>query len=281
MVKCEIITIGNELLHGHILNTNAQYLAEKLSAIGIDVVRQISCRDDVASIQRSLNQSFQQSRLIVMTGGLGPTPDDITREAVAQYFACGLKFHPGQYRHIVKYFKKLKKKTPFITKQEAHFPTKAVPLLNRFGIALGFYIRKREKMLIVLPGVPREMKGMYEASVKSLILKNYPERKRYHKLQARFIGLSEVKVMEKLGKSFFKGREFEFGIYPMYGEVVIRIKSMDAKTIASLKRQISQKLKKYVYSFDETCIAQVIGDTFVMKKKIISRRRELYGRSTR
>ena len=136
MPTCELVTVGSELLNGSVLNTNAQFLAKRISTLDINVIHQVSCHDKEKEILDAISLAFRRSDLIMVTGGLGPTPDDITRQTVAKFLGCGLKFDPAQYQHIVRYFKTLKRSVPFITRREAYLPEMAKPLLNRFVIAI-------------------------------------------------------------------------------------------------------------------------------------------------
>jgi len=270
MPTCELVTIGSELLNGSVLNTNAQFLARRISALHIDVVHQVSCRDKEEEILDALTLAFKRSDLIIATGGLGPTPDDITREAVAKFFRCGLKFDRNQYRRIVHYFKSIQRITPFITRREAFLPEVAKPLLNRFGIALGFYVVQNEKLLIVLPGVPRELINMYETKVQNLIKQKFKDRASSYVLEARIAGLYETQIMRKLGSQFFKGRTFDFGIYPEIGEVTIRIKTSDRRLMATLHCELSRKLGRFLYSFDGRSLSALIGQKLLQKKRSLA-----------
>lgn len=270
MLTCELITIGSELLNGSTLNTNAQFLARHISALDIDVTHQVSCRDREEEIVDALALAFRRSNLIVATGGLGPTPDDITREAVARFLRCGLKFDKAQYRQIVRYFKTIRKTTPFITRREAFLPEVAEPLLNHFGIALGFYVEKSGKLLIVLPGVPRELINMYETKVKRLIQEQFKNRTRSYGLEAKIAGLYETQIMRKLGRGFFKNREFEFGIYPEIGEVTIRIKTKEQRLISLLKRELQNRLGRSLYSFEGESLSALIGRKLLATGKTLA-----------
>ncbi|MBI4394788.1 MAG: competence/damage-inducible protein A [Candidatus Omnitrophica bacterium] len=270
MPTCELVNIGSELLNGSTLNTNAQFLAKRVTELDIDVVYQVSCRDKEREIQDTLSRAFRRSDLIIVTGGLGPTPDDITREAVAKFLGCGLKFDARQYQHIVRYFRKLGRSAPLMTRREAFLPKVAKPLLNRFGIALGFYVFRNRKLLIVLPGVPRELSNMFDSLVRGLIQNKFRNRKRSYWLEARIAGLYETQVMRKLGSKFFKGRTFEFGIYPEIGEVKIRIKAQDEKLLSLLRRELKRKLSYFLYSFEGKSFASVIGDRLARRRQTLS-----------
>ena len=270
MSRCELITIGSELLNGSVLNTNAQYLASEISKLNIDVVHQVSCRDRKEEIVECLRDAFGRSDLIIVTGGLGPTPDDITREAIAKYFRCELKFDLRQYQQIIQYFKRVQKTPPFMTRREAFRPEIAKPLINRFGIALGFYIETDEKLLIVLPGVPRELINMYETTVKRLICHKFKHRPQIYTLEAHIVGLYETEIMRKLKNDFFKNRVFDFGIYPEIGEVTIRIKAKEKKIINTLQREIKNKIGSNVYSFDRQTLPQVLVQKSTARRLTVS-----------
>ncbi|MBI4372579.1 MAG: CinA family nicotinamide mononucleotide deamidase-related protein [Candidatus Omnitrophica bacterium] len=270
MLTCELVTIGSELLNGSTLNTNAQFLAKRVTALDMDVVYQVSCRDKEREILDTLSRAFSRADLIIVTGGLGPTPDDLTRETVAKFFGCGLKFDALQYRHIVRYFKSLGRAAPSMTRREAFLPEAAKPLLNRYGIALGFYVFRAGKLLIVLPGVPRELSKMYDSHVHRLIQKMFKDRPRSFWIEAEIAGLYETQVMRKLGAGFFKDRKFDFGIYPKVGEVGIRIKTQDAGLASSLRRELVKKLGHYLYSFEGKSFSSVIGDQFIRQNKSLS-----------
>ena len=270
MPNCELITIGSELLNGAVLNTNAQYLANQISKLNIDVVYQVSCRDREAEIVGCLSAAFGRSDLIMVTGGLGPTPDDITREAITKYFRCALKFDSAQYRQITRYFKRVHKSPPFMTRREAFRPEIAKPLINRFGIALGFYIETDEKLMIVLPGVPRELINMYETIVEKLICNKFKNRIPTYVLEARIVGMYETEIMQKLKKSFFEKRNFEFGIYPEIGEVTIRLKAKEKKIISILRREMKERIGQRLYSFEGQTLSEVIAQKMTSRNLSLS-----------
>ena len=270
MPTCELVTIGSELLNGSVLNTNAQFLARRVTALSIEVAYQVSCKDREQDILDTLSHAFERSDLIIVTGGLGPTPDDITREVIAKFFCCPLKFNPPQYRQIIHHFRALRKGAPLITRQEAFLPEAAKPLLNRFGIALGFYVAKGGKLLIALPGVPRELVKMYETRVEGLIKEKFPNRKKFYFLEVHTAGLYETQIMRKLGKGFFKGRTFEFGIYPAIGEVAIRIKTEQKSLIPILRRELIKKLGSSLYGFEGSSLPNAVGAELKKQKKTLS-----------
>jgi len=270
MPICEILTIGSELMSGKTLNTNSQFLSKEISDLNIDVAFHTSCRDLEPDVLEVLELAYRRSDLIFVVGGLGPTPDDITRDVVARFFRCGLAFDRQQYARIVAYFKERARRVPLVTRREASFPTVATPLVNRFGLALGFSVWQDKKLLIALPGVPKELTGMFQASVLPLIKQKFKHRRPWQVVEARVVGLYETEVMGKLGRSFFKGRLFDFGIYPEVGEVLIRVKTHDKKLAALLKRELARKLRGALYGFGAVTLPGAIGKKLVAQKQTIS-----------
>ncbi len=263
--KAEILNIGTELLTGSTLNTNAQYLGRELTDLGFEVTYQTSCRDELSAIQESLRAALKRSEVIFVSGGLGPTPDDITRESLAAFFQVPLVLSRAQYRQIQRHYRKRGQKVPFIVRREAEFPANAKPVFNRFGIALGFIIEHEKKVVIVVPGVPGELTRLYENHLRSYLKKKFPGIRRYSNLVVKTVGLSEPAVMHRLGRSFFKFGNFQFGIYPSVGEVSLRIYADQALLIRRLKRHILKVMKEYIFTFSEEMLEQAIARKLISK----------------
>ena len=260
-----LLTIGNEILKGSVLNTNAQFLGRELTSLGFEVLEQRACRDEMQEILDSISGALQVSDLLILTGGLGPTPDDLTRDAVAAYYQVPLEFSRKQYAFIERYYQKRKKKVPAIVRKEAMFPANSQPLFNQFGIALGFSIVEQGKLMVVLPGVPMEMQKMYGTLVKPLILKCFKKIPKRQRLIVKTVGLSEPDVMKKIGKDFF-AEKFDFGIYPSLGEVALRMYTDSPKTVIALRRKVQERMGGSVYAYEERTLAETVGDILQRKK---------------
>lgn len=265
-LTAEIITIGDELLKGSVLNTNAQFLGKELTDLGFRVYQQASCRDQIPEIENNLKISLQRSDLVILSGGLGPTPDDLTREAVAGYFKVPLKFSSSQYSQIKRHYRRYGYCVPPLVKREAFYPEPAVPLINRHGIALGFYVPRNGRLLVVLPGVPAELQGMFRELVRPLIRKKFSGLGKRPSLLVKMAGISEPDVMKRLGKEFFRD-PFDFGIYPEAGEVSIRIYANTPAIIRRLKIMVRRKLHRWVYALEDISLAEGMG-------KILRKRRQ-------
>lgn len=262
-----ILTIGDELLKGSTLNSNAQYLAKELTHMGFFVVHQISCPDEIKQIQRYLQLSLEHSDLVILSGGLGPTPDDLTRDAIAAYFQAKLQFSSQQYKKIQKVYQRYGKKVPSMVKKEAMFPAGSRPILNHYGIALGFWMQHQKKSVIALPGVPKELEKMFELDVKPLIQKRFALKPRPC-LVVKTIGISEPEVMKCLQKDFFDD-PFEFGIYPSEGEVALRLYGSEP-VLKKLKKKVMDRLHENVYAYEEELLVASIGSILEKKRQTLA-----------
>ncbi|HKI44701.1 MAG TPA: molybdopterin-binding protein, partial [Balneolales bacterium] len=159
-MKAHIITIGNELLIGDIVNTNASWIGSTLTQSGIQVEKVVTVGDDHADITESLDQSLQLADLVILTGGLGPTHDDITKKTVVDYFGSNLITHEPTLEHVKKIFDK--RGLPFTKSNygQAMVPDNAEVLFNKWGTAPGILFHKDGHIVVVLPGVPHEMKAL-------------------------------------------------------------------------------------------------------------------------
>jgi nicotinamide-nucleotide amidase len=265
------LTIGDELLKGSVLNTNAQYLGSKLTHLGFSVTGQAACPDDVPAIRKKLTEFLSRSHLVIVSGGLGPTPDDVTREAISSLFKVPLVFSESQFRCIQAHYRKHSHHAvPREVRKEAFYPQNAVPLINRFGIALGFFMNYGNGgLMIVLPGVPRELENMFEALVGPLLKRHFKNLKPKPKLVVRMAGISEPAVMKKLGKDFFED-PFDFGIYPEAGEVSIRLYAESSQIIKKLKRKLKKQLNAFIYAYGESSLTETIGKILTRRKKTLA-----------
>lgn len=254
----ELLTLGSELLTGTVLNTNARYLGRELTRMGFSVHGQSACPDDPQLIREALKTALQRSDIIFVSGGLGPTPDDVTRECLADFFKVPLIFSKIQYRQIVRIYQRRGRRVPALVKREALFPANAKPVFNRFGIALGFVI-EGAKILVVLPGVPGELTRLFETHIRFFLRRKFPGLQPVHGLIVKTVGLSEPTVMSRLGKGFFKLGSFQFGIYPEVGEVTLRIYSDTATVNNRLKKWIEKRLGSDIYAFNEASLSEIIG----------------------
>ena len=195
-MRAEIITVGTEILLGDIVNTNSQYLAKELADLGVEVYYQGTVGDNEERLLKYFEESLNRSDMVITTGGLGPTKDDLTKETAAKFFNQELVLDEKSWNKIEIYFNKLGRVPTENNKKQAYFPKDAIILENNNGTAPGAILRKGKKTIIVLPGPPREMKPMFEENVKPY-LKNLTNEILVSKT-LRFYGIGESSLEEEI-----------------------------------------------------------------------------------
>ena len=169
-MTAEIISVGTELLLGNILNTNAQYLSRELAALGITVQRESTIGDNHDRLADFVNEARQRCDLLVFTGGLGPTADDLTKETVAACYGDTLTFDEEEWEKIVSYFARTGRETTPNNRKQAMVPVHGRKIVNHHGTAPGAWFELDGHCAVLMPGVPHEMKAMWEESVRPLLL---------------------------------------------------------------------------------------------------------------
>jgi len=175
-IPAAILTTGTELTSGETVNTNAAWLAEKLEAMGFAVVAHVSVPDDKKLIKDALEWLKPRAKLVVVGGGLGPTSDDITREALADWAGSELEFSENTWRQLGERYEQRGLKIRPAHRQQCYFPKSSRTIANPAGSALGFVFDSRGLRLVVLPGPPRELQSMWEPHVEPLLRELGPSR---------------------------------------------------------------------------------------------------------
>lgn len=165
-MKAEIITIGDEILIGQIVDTNSQWIGKELNKIGVSVYQISSIQDEEQHILNALQEAQSRVDVVIITGGLGPTKDDITKKTIAKYFNDSkIVEYPEVIEHIKGMFKKINHPFNEVQRYQAQLPSKATLLMNHFGTAPGMWFYENETVFVSMPGVPYEMKGLITNSV--------------------------------------------------------------------------------------------------------------------
>ena len=192
-----IINIGNELLNGHTINTNAAYIAKKLWETGISVIETIVIKDNAQAIYNAIEYAYSKAEIAICTGGLGPTTDDITKKSVCNYFNCSLVFDDTVWQHIRQLFEKRNIKLSEKNRSQAEVPQNAVILTNRIGTAPGLVLTKNYFTFIALPGVPFEMQKLIDEEVIPFLIQHHKLIPPYTET-LMFTDISESLLAEKV-----------------------------------------------------------------------------------
>lgn len=273
-MKAEIITVGTEILLGDIVNTNSQFLAKELASLGLDVYYQSTVGDNESRLMDTLNESLDRSDIIITTGGLGPTNDDITKEVAAKCFNQELVFYNDIWKDIKQYFEKIGVEPTENNKKQAYFPKDCIILNNSNGTAPGAILKKENKIIIVLPGPPKEMIPMFNNE-----LKKYLENLTDYKLISRtlrFFGIGESELEDKLSDIINNQTNPTIAPYAKEGEVTLRItaKSYTKDDADNLIDEVENKIKtlvgKYLYGYGETTLEETVAKLLVEKNLTIA-----------
>ena len=218
-MTAEIISVGTELLLGNILNTNAQYLSRELAALGITVQRESTIGDNHGRLADFVNEAKQRCDLLVFTGGLGPTADDLTKETVAACFGDTLEFDPVEWDKIVAFFTRTGRETTPNNRKQAMVPVHGHKVINDHGTAPGAWFEQDGHCAVLMPGVPHEMKSMWEEQVRPLLLAR--QNCTLHSLTLRVLGGESD--LEYRVKHLLENANPTAAIYCKTGECEIRI----------------------------------------------------------
>lgn len=273
-MRAEIITVGTEILLGDIVNTNSQFLAKELANIGIDVYHQGTVGDNETRLMESLNEGLKRSDIIITTGGLGPTKDDMTKEVAAKCFDQELVLYTDIWENIKSYFEKLGLDLTENNKKQAYFPKDCTILNNPNGTAPGAILKKDNKMIILLPGPPKEMIPMFNNELKKhlLCLTDY----KLVSKTLRFFGIGESSLEDKLIDMINNQKNPTIAPYAKEGEVTIRITAKAENTekanelIKNVEDEINNRVGNYIYGYDDTTLEEKVAKLLVEKNMTIA-----------
>jgi len=274
-MKAEIITIGDELLYGQIQDFNSSFISEKLTDEGIDVVFKTSVGDDINRIAEAFNIARLRADVIIASGGLGPTSDDLTKKAVVKAFKRNLVFHQEILKQIEDSFHKRGSPMPKINQNQALVPDGAKALSNLRGVAPGIFLQDKETVFFALPGVPVEMKWMLENEVLPILRAKKPEHFILHR-KLKTTGISESALYEKIEKLIDPKEEIKIAFLPGYLGVDIRLttesrdKNQAQVKIDEFEQKIREVLGTYIYGVDEQTLEEVVGKLLLERKKTIA-----------
>lgn len=277
MIAAEIITIGDELLIGQVVDTNSSWIAEKFNELGVEVLQRRAIGDSREMIFSALDSLLPQTKIVVLTGGLGPTRDDITKKTLADYFGMELTFHDETLRHITNIFTKLGREVNELNASQAWLPSGCIPLKNMYGTAPGMRFERHGIFYFSLPGVPYEMKALFEAYIKPFV---------QHELMPDFQILHAVFHTQGIPESILAKRieswevqlppQLKLAYLPSAGAVRLRL-SARGRSNENLKQLIATEAGKLrdilgpdLYAEGDEPIESVVGRLLKTRNKTLS-----------
>jgi len=265
MVNAELVVIGDELLVGRVLDTNSSYLARRLHDLGCELDRISTVRDRPDAIKRAFAAALEDHDVVIVSGGLGPTPDDLTKGVAAKFFGKRLILDDAVLDRIEKYFATVGRKMPAASTRQALVPNGAIVLENPVGLAPGLILVKDHKCLILLPGVPIELQKIFETGVVPFLEETYYLTPLLVNV-IRTFGVPETEIMEKISGYFKRHKNVNVAYLPSPRGVDIRLwAEKDQKALTECQNEITARLKTNVYAFNNTKIEETVGE--LLRKK--------------
>ena len=274
-MKAEIISIGDELLIGQVINTNASWMATQLNMIGIDVVQISVISDQKQPIKQSIDQAFQRADVILMTGGLGPTNDDITKFTLCEYYDSQLIFDEASYQRISQLFAQRGFDVTELNRQQAELPDKCTVIPNVNGTASGMWFEKEGKILVSMPGVPFEMKSMMSNDVIPRLKKMCKEVIIHKTIHIQGIGESFLADLIKDWENQLPSH-VKLAYLPQPGLVRLRL-SAKGEIEDQLKNELDHEVVKLnklipdlIFGYDEDSLEEIIGRLLTAQHKTLA-----------
>ena len=275
-IYCEIITIGDEILYGHILDTNSKWLSKNLNELGVTTNKISTIGDNYIQIKDILESSIKENDIIIFTGGLGPTNDDITKKCLNDFFKGKLITDNNTLFHIKKIFKKRNLDLTKKNRDQALVPDNCKVLHNKYGTAPGIAFEKDNKLVISLPGVPYEMKSLFENKCSQIIKQKFSLSIIHHRI-IKTVGIGESWLSDLISEwEKNLDNNISLAYLPSIGRVKLRLTGR-GNNLNKIKNAIDKEekkvlpiLRKYIYGFDNEELESCVGNLLIKNKKTLS-----------
>jgi len=282
-MNAEIIAVGSELLLGQIQNSNATYLSEQLSSVGVNVYHHVVVGDNPSRLSEVVKSGLDRSDLVIFTGGLGPTKDDLTKETVAAVIDKELVYDQQTEERIKTFFSQRRRHMTDNNRKQAMVLKGAKILPNDHGLACGMIIEYGEKLIVMLPGPPSELKPMFNRYVMPFLKEELGLKEEIQSKVLRFFDIGESELVEKVDDLIESQTNPTIAPLASGGEVTLRLtvkgsdKEDNMKRLEHLKEEILQRLGDYYYGEGEDHLAQILFDTLQEKSQTIAAAESLTG----
>ncbi len=262
--KAIIISIGDEILYGQTLDTNSHWISGELDSLGIRVHKKVTISDTREAILSNIKEAEENADIVLITGGLGPTSDDLTKPCLAEYFNTPLVKNEDAYKNILAIFEKAGWEMTESQEEQAFLPSNCTAIQNPIGTASGMWFDSGKKVIVSMPGVPFEMKHMMSETVLPRLKKQFVVDGIYHRM-IRTIGIGESKLAEIIQDwETSLPKEIKLAYLPTMGAVKLRLTTDDDSE--SMRKQVQLQIdnvlpliQKYVYGFDDEEVPEAIG----------------------
>lgn len=275
-MKAAVLTVGDELICGYRLDTNSQAISRRLSLLPAEVVLHLSVGDDIVAIRRALDFALEVADIVVVSGGLGPTEDDLTRQAIAAHFGLELVEDAEALNRILQRFARQGRVMPESNRVQAQVPAGSTVIYNDRGTAAGFYLRRGGKYIFVTPGIPDEMEGMLEQFILPKLQEEVGADHSVSRAVLKVYGLPESQINELIRPMLARGRNPLLGLLPHRGTITVEVAATGSTPeeaeallqadLAELRRQLG----RYIISEGERELPQVVADLLTERELTIA-----------
>ncbi|MFD2033553.1 competence/damage-inducible protein A [Belliella marina] len=275
-VKAEILAIGDELLYGQINDTNSHWISQELDKIGVRVIHRSTVGDNSESMLAAFEAAEKRADIVLMTGGLGPTNDDLTKPLLAKYFDCEIELVPEALEAVKTFFEKRGRELTELNRLQAHLPTKCTYVPNVVGTAPGMWFEENNTLWMSMPGVPHEMKKLMKDFVIPKIKEKFELPVIYHKV-IKTVGIGESWLADLI-KDWEKNlpQNIKLAYLPSLGQVKLRLTAFGNdydELQANVETQIDlvkPLIEKYIYGYNLESLEESIGRLLKQKNKKVA-----------
>lgn len=275
-MKVEIITIGDEILIGQVVDTNSAWIGQQLNSIGASVQRITSISDGLGDIKGAIADAASRAEVVLMTGGLGPTNDDITKVALCEYFNCGTVFHGEILEHIEMLFRRFGRSVSEVNRQQAALPEPCEPLHNPMGTAPGMWFDTGDTVIVSMPGVPYEMKAIMTGTVLPRLAERFNAPTILHRTVLT-MGMGESWLAERIAQwENALPQEMKLAYLPSPGRVRLRLSAIGDDEEA-LRKELDRQtglltglIPELVYGYDGDTIEGVVANLLRINRLTVS-----------
>ena len=275
-VFAEVITIGDELLYGQTLDTNSQWIGQELNRVGIKIGRKTAIGDRQEDIVSALDEAQQRADIILLTGGLGPTKDDITKTTLADYFDSSITIHPQALSNLKALFAQRNYPLTALNEQQAALPEKCEMVPNAMGTAPGMWFEQDGKVFVSMPGVPYEMKAMMTDTVLPRLQETFALPVIFHQM-IQTVGIGESWLAEKIADwENALPEHIRLAYLPSFGKVKLRL-TATGDNLLDLEESVAQQvqtleplIEKYIFGYGDISFEEAIGRDLLSAGKTLA-----------
>ena len=275
-VFAEVITIGDELLYGQTLDTNTQWMGQELNRIGVRIIRKTSIGDRKEDIVSALDEASRRADIILITGGLGPTKDDITKITLAEYFDSPIAIHPQALADLKALFAQRNYPLIALNEQQAALPEKCTMVPNTMGTAPGMWFEQGTKVYVSMPGVPYEMKTMMTQTILPHLQETFALPVIFHQM-IHTVGIGESWLAEKIEAwEDALPEHIKLAYLPSFGSVKLRLTAVGdnllelEQEVADRVEQVKPLIEKYVFGYGDISLEEAIGRDLMKAEKTLA-----------